>query len=118
MFLMNADEIGTIRYSRLVDGEHEEPIAFGKEINTGKWTGHPFIAPDESYIIWDSERAGGYGASDLYISFRQEDGSWGSAINMGADINTEYEDAYGSVTADGNYFFYHTVHLSTESFQR
>ena len=101
------EEIGTIRYSRLIDGKREEPKAFSKEINTGKWTAHPFIAPDESYLIWDSEREGGYGASDLYISFRQENGSWGPAINMGEDINTEREDAYGSVTPDGKYLFFY-----------
>ena len=103
------EEIGTIRYSRLVDGKREKPKAFGKEINTGKWTGHPFIAPDESYLIWDSERDGGYGGVDLYISFRQEDGAWGPAVNMGKDINTELDDAYGSVTSDGKYLFFHTV---------
>lgn len=110
------DETGTLRYSRLLNGKREEPKTFNKEINKGKWIGHPFIAPDESYLIWDSEREGGYGASDLYISFRQKDGSWGPAINMGEDINTEYEDAYGSVTSDGKYFFFHTVHLNGESF--
>ncbi|WP_298516218.1 hypothetical protein [uncultured Kordia sp.] len=112
------DTIGTIRYSRLINGKHETPKAFSEVINTGKWTGHPFIAPDESYIIWDSEREGGYGNSDLYISFRQKDGSWGSAINMGPEINTEFEDAFGSVTPDGKYFFYHTVYISSESFAK
>ncbi len=111
------EEIGTIRYSRLVNGKREEPKVFNEIINTGKWIGHPFIAPDESYIIWDSERAGGYGNSDLYISFRQKDDSWGPAINMGEDINIEYEDAFGSVTPDGNYFFFHRIHLSSESFR-
>lgn len=101
---------GYIRYSRLIDGKREKPQKMSKEINTGKWTAHPFIAPDENYLIWDSEREGGYGASDLYISFRQENGSWGPAINMGEDINTEREDAYGSVTPDGKYlFFYRNV---------
>lgn len=102
------EEIGTIRYSRLIDGKREAPKAFGKEINTGKWIAHPFIAPDESYLIWDSEREGGYGDSDLYVSFRAEDGSWGPAINLGEDVNTEHEDIYGSVTPDGKYLFFHT----------
>jgi len=105
------EEIGTIRYSRLIDGKHEEPKAFSNEINTGKWTAHPFIAPDESYIIWDSEREGGYGETDLYISFRMEDGSWGPAINMGEDINNERENTYGSVTPDGKYFLFNTIDL-------
>jgi hypothetical protein len=105
------DEIGTIRFSRLIDGERQEPEAFDERINTGKFTGHPFIAPDESYLIWDSDRDGGYGDSDLYISFRDIDGSWGPAINMGEEINTELEDAFGSVTPDGKFFFFHTVNL-------
>jgi len=101
------EEISTIRYSRLVDGKREEPKALNKEINSGKWTAHPFIAPDESYLIFDSEREDGYGGSDLYISFRQENGSWGLAINLGEDINTERDDVYGSITSDGKYMFFH-----------
>lgn len=109
------DEIGTIRYSMLIDGVRQAPKAFGEFINTGSFTAHPFIAPDESYIIWDSERDGGFGGSDLYISFRTDDGTWGPAINMGDNINTEYEDAYGSVTPDGKFFFFHTVNLDREN---
>jgi len=101
-----SDGNGVLRYSRLVNGKREAPKPFGKEINTGKWTAHPFIAPDESYIIWDSERDGGYGDSDMYISFRQRDGSWGAAINFGDKINTESEDGGGYVTPDGKYLFY------------
>lgn len=100
--------IDVIRISKLKDGKREEPKLFGKNINTGKWTAHPFIAPDESYLIWDSEREGGYGKSDLYISFKQKDGSWGTAINLGDKINTAgASEAYGSVTSDGKYFFFH-----------
>ena len=100
------DGNGVLRYSRLVDGKREAPKPFSKEINTGKWTAHPFIAPDESYIIWDSERDGGYGDSDMYISFRQSDGSWGAAINFGDKINTDSEDGGGYVTPDGKYLSY------------
>ncbi|WP_340062960.1 hypothetical protein [Ascidiimonas aurantiaca] len=94
------DGNGLLRFSKLVNGKREKPIPFGKEINTGKWTSHPFIAPDES----DSEREGGYGSSDLYISFRQKDGSWGNVINMGDKINTAREDGGGYVMPDGKYF--------------
>jgi len=99
-----ATETGPIRYSRLIDGKREKPRTLN--IDVGKWNAHPFIAPDESYLIWDDQREDGYGSSDLYISFRQKDGSWGAAINLGDKINTEFEDAYGSVTPDGKYFFF------------
>jgi len=96
-----------IRISEVVDGVRQAPELLGDEINSGQWTAHPFIAPDESYLIWDSERENGYGKSDLYISFKQNDGSWGPALNLGAEINSEFADAYGSITPDGKYFFFH-----------
>ena len=103
--------IDVIRMSKLKDDKREEPTLLGKNINIGKWTAHPFIAADDSYLIWDSEREGGYGKSDLYISFKQKDGSWGTAINLGAEINTaEASEAYGSVTPDGKYFFFHRTY--------
>lgn len=95
-----------IRISRLKDGKRQAPKMMGPIVNTGKWTAHPFIAPDESYLIWDSERTGGYGASDLYISFRQKNDSWGPAINMGDKVNSDKWDAYASVTPDGKYILF------------
>ena len=101
------DGDGYIRYSRLIDGKREKPQKMSKAINSGKLTAHPFIAPDESYLIWDAERDGGYGGPDLYISYRAKDGSWGAAINLGDKINTEHSDAFGSVTPDGKYLFFY-----------
>jgi len=99
-----ASESGPLRYARLVDGIYEDPKPLA--IDLGDWNAHPYIAPDESYIIWDDQRVEGYGSSDLYISFRLEDGSWGPSINFGNQVNTEFEDAFGSVTPDGKYFFF------------
>lgn len=95
-----------IRYSRLIDGKHEKPKELSAEINTGTQLNHPFIAPDESYLIWDAKREGGYGDSDIYISFRKQDGSWGDAINLGDKINTGAWEASASVTPDGKYLFF------------
>lgn len=95
-----------IRISTIKDGKREKPRLLGKEINIGKWTAHPFIAPDESYLIWDSERDIGYGDSDLYISFRQQDGSWGMAINLGDKINTDAWEGGAYITPDGKHLFF------------
>ncbi len=95
-----------IRISTLEDGQRQAPTELGSVVNSGEWTAHPFIAPDESYLIWDSEREEGYGDSDLYISFRQPDGKWGPAINMGDNVNSAGWDAYASVTPDGKYILF------------
>lgn len=102
------DLTGDIRYSQVVDGIHEEPKLLGEKINKGK-SFHPFIAPDESYLIFDSSREGGYGDSDIYISYRQQDGSWGDPINLGSSINTEAWEASASVTPDGKYLFFNRM---------
>lgn len=95
-----------IRISTITDGKRQTPKKLGKNINIGKWTAHPFIAPDESYLIWDSEREGGIGKTDIYISYRQKDGSWGPAINMGDKVNSDKADFYASVTPDGKYILF------------
>jgi len=95
-----------IRISRRNNGERQAPEKMTSVVNTGEWTAHPFIAADESYLIWDSERQGGFGGNDIYISYRQKNGSWGPAINMGEEVNSAREDFYPSVTPDGKYILF------------
>jgi CubicO group peptidase (beta-lactamase class C family) len=107
------DDDGILRYSRLVDGKREAPKPFSKAINSGTRNSHPYIAPDESYMMWDGIKDSGFGSVDLYISFRQQDGSWGAAINMGDKINTDAYEAGAKVTPDGKYLFFVRVVTST-----
>jgi hypothetical protein len=76
-------------------------------IRDADWT--PFIAPDESYFIFCSFRKGGFGSGDLYISFKQADGSWGDVINMGDRINTDLNKRFPIVTPDGKYLFFNST---------
>ncbi|MEM6747275.1 MAG: hypothetical protein AAF608_07640 [Pseudomonadota bacterium] len=101
------DGDGIIRFSELIDGERQDPEALSAVINTGTWNAHPFIAPDESYILWDGRRHTGFGDSDIYVSFREGDGSWGEAINLGDQVNTRAWEASATVTPDGKYLFFH-----------
>ena len=96
---------GYMSYSRLINGKYETPIKMNDAINTGKYIAHPFIAPDESYLTWDAE-VDGKNTPDIFISFRQKDGSWGAAINMGDKINTPLYEQHAIVTPDGKYLFF------------
>lgn len=99
-----------IRISTFENGKRQPPQKMPPTINTGKYSAHPFISPDETYLIWDAERKEGYGESDLYISFRQKDGTWGKAINLGDKVNTESGEAGGYITPDGKYLFFNRHH--------
>lgn len=107
---------GIMRFSRLIDGKREAPRPFDGAINSGTFNAHPFIAADESFMIWDSKREGGFGNSDLYISFREPDGSWGAAINLGDAVNTSAWEAAATVTPDGKYLFFNR-NMGSENFE-
>jgi hypothetical protein len=62
-----------------------------------------YVAPDESYLIIRSKRAGGYGKTDLYISYNKVDGSWTNPKNLGNKINTAEDEREGDITPDGKY---------------
>jgi hypothetical protein len=66
------------------------------------------VHPDEDYILFNSNRAGGFGFNDVYVSFRNGSGEWAAPQNLGPDINTWFEDAHPVVTPDGRYFFFTT----------
>ena len=97
---------GLIKYSRLINGQHEEPKPFEGDLNAGEANAHPFISPDESYILWDSRRSTGYGNADIYISFKNPDSTWSKAINLGDQINTASSEFGATVTPDGKYLFF------------
>ncbi|QUI63983.1 hypothetical protein GSF04_16430 [Pseudoalteromonas sp. A22] len=99
------DGSGHLSYSRLVDGKYETPHKMSKAINQGKYIAHPYIAPDESYIMWDAEKEG-ENTPDIYISFRNQDGTWTNAINMGDAINTAAYEQRPKVSPDGKYLFF------------
>ena len=56
-------------------------------INTSHGEFDVYISPDEDYLIFSSNRPGGFGSTDLYISF-YEKGQWQAPINLGDKINT------------------------------
>ncbi len=104
--LDEAEDNSVLRISRLINGVRQAPEPLPKEINTGEFNAHPFIAPDESYIIWDGQRDSTERNADLFISFRKKDRGWGEAIKMDNDINTPASEFAAQVTPDGKYLFF------------
>ncbi len=98
------------RAQRLADGSFAEPVSLGPPVNTEASEGDTYVAPDESYLIVASRRPDGLGQADLYISFREADGSWGEAVSLGPTINSELTDFCPMVTPDGKSFFFSRRH--------
>lgn len=95
--------------SELINGEYSKPEKLPRSINTpgGMRNWAPFIAPDESYLIFCSTRGlPDYDQGDLFISFRQPDGSWTDPVNMGEPINTHQMERFSTLSPDGKYLFF------------
>ena len=109
---------------RWADGRYGPPQRLGGAVNSPVVADHAFIAPDESYIVFDSSgRPGSQGGEgDLYVCFRKEDGTWGEAVNLGDTINTPATNFCPMVSPDGKYLFYATYRdiywVSAEVIQR
>jgi Tol biopolymer transport system component len=107
---MFGDRDGIYR-ARLRDGLYVDREKLGGGINSPHVDGTPYIAPDESYLIFTSFRPGSRGLGDLYISFRGEEG-WIPPVNMGPEINTPAKEGYPFVTYDGKYLFFMSNRIS------
>jgi Tol biopolymer transport system component len=66
----------------------------------------PFVAPDGSYLIFTSDRSGGHGSADLYISFADQEGAWIEPVNLGGSINSAHYDFCAMLSPDGEYLFW------------
>jgi len=98
-----------IHMSCYENGKYTKPVKLSNAIND-EGCFRPYIAPDESYIIFDRRKSdnniGNKNKEDLYISFRDRNSEWTKAQNMGISINTEYRDKRPFVSFDGKYLFF------------
>jgi hypothetical protein len=99
--------------SRYVADRYTEPeevplslYSEAAEVRLRSGATHPQIAPDESFVLFESRLAGGYGDTEYYISFRKSDGTWGEPVNLGAEINSSDQNARARLSPDGRYLFF------------
>jgi Tol biopolymer transport system component len=112
-FLEIIDKTPIICTAKLKKGAYSTIECLNENINKrGCRNWCPFIAPDESYLIFSSDREGGLGNGDLYISFRDKNGEWQEAINLGSSINTNMQERFPGVSPDGKYLFFTRWHSS------
>ena len=115
------------RAPRNFGGTYAQPENLGDSINTVEDEFEPYIAPDQSYLIFMAKRKSGLGSGDLYVSYYRE-GKWTPAENLGAPINSAGYELAPKFSPDGKWFFFtstrslfanpRTHRMTTEEYER
>jgi WD40 repeat protein len=78
------------------------PINLGPAVNGPGHDWCPALSPDALRLIFQSDRPGGFGGDDFWISTRTStSGPWSTAVHLGPEINTPADEAKAEFSADG-----------------
>ena len=106
LFLSRDDNFNSDIYSSSFDGNRwSKTIKLNKNINTKYWESHGFISESGNLLVFASDRPGGFGGLDLYISHKVN-GDWGPAVNLGPEINTPFNDDRPFLINNGKTLFF------------
>ena len=75
------------------------------DINDAEGAGNPLIAPDQSFLIFTSDRPGGAGGGDLWVTERVND-RWGSSRRLESGVNSPFADFAPALHPDGRFLFF------------
>ena len=95
--------------SKIKNGKYNLPKHVVNVHNTIYTEGDLFVDPNENYLIiscWDHPENIDGPKGDLYIVYKNVDGLWSEAINMGVKINTECGENCPTISPDGKYLFF------------
>lgn len=83
-------------------GEWGGPVPLEGGVNSDMQEAHPYVAPDESYVIFDTYRGDKMG---MAVCYRNADGTWGEPIFLSDELGIPYA-GQAMVSPDGKYFFF------------
>lgn len=94
--------------SERVDGEWQEPVNLGPLVNSEASDHHSLPSADGNSLYITSNREGGYGLEDIYVTTRNGAGEWGPLVNLGPVVNTETNDRCPAFSPDYTRFYWDT----------
>lgn len=100
--------LSEIMFSTFDGKAYSAPEKMAREINTQWDEWDPCVSPAGDFLVFCSKKPSGFGEDDLYVSFRNADGGWTEAINLGEGINSDRSENRPFITADGKYLFYNS----------
>lgn len=86
-----------------------EAVNLGRGINSENWESAPSLSPDKRDLYFSSNRTGGYGGKDIWVSHRDEKGRWSVPENLGPTINTKGDEGCPFMYTDNETLFFNST---------
>lgn len=106
LYMYDPQRRGELYVSQFDGNSFTQPQALPEPINSAYEESGLSISADGSWLIFASDRPEGYGGKDLYICYKQADGSWGNVQNLGPDINTPFDEDAPFLHPDGRTLYF------------
>ena len=102
------DGIGScdLYFSERIGDRWSEAQNLGPAVNTRASESQPSLSQDGTLLFFASNRDGGLGGDDIYVSGRQPDGRWSRPMNLGKTVNTSGNDRYPFWAADNKTLYF------------
>lgn len=91
------------------EGKYTRVENLGPNINSKETEWDPYLHPNQDRLLFVSDKPGGMGDVDIYMSNRGANGSWNKAINMGAPINSALFETASKFSPDGRFLFFQRI---------
>jgi hypothetical protein len=104
---------GQVKYSTLIGETWSAPVKLGSDINTKYWETHCTISSNGNELYFVSDRPNGNGKRDIYRCAKNSDGTWSKAENLGALINTSFDEDAPFLSPDGKFLYFASKGHST-----
>ncbi len=106
IYISSKNDGGDLYESELKGNAWSKPEHLNKNINTEYHESYGWYAPDGKSLYFVSDKPGGYGDRDIYVSRKDEKGKWGKSENLGPAINTEYGEEGVFMHPDGKTMYF------------
>lgn len=107
LYLYKTDNYdGAIYTSKYVNGAWTPIKKLNKNINTKFYESHASVSADGKKLYFTSNRDGGQGNLDIYVSEKDGAGDWGVPVNLGAAINTPFNEDTPFITANDSVLYF------------
>lgn len=95
-----------IYYSEKTETGWSTAKNIGQRINSGYWEAQPSISPDGNDLYFASNRPGGEGVTDIWVSKKDSLGNWNFPVNLGKNINTDLVEQFPFIHTDNQTLYF------------